>query len=459
MMTGYGTSMPNVNEKFAGKTLVVGLGKTGLSVVRFLAARGESVAVTDSRDLPPGLDELRHEFPDVARFLGSFDERAFAAAERIIVSPGVALSQPAIVDCIERGIPVLGDIELFARHADAPVVAITGSNGKTTVTTLLGQMARAAGWDAGVGGNIGTPALDLLGHGHACYILELSSFQLETVESLRSRAAVVLNLSEDHMDRYISMEDYALAKARIYQGAETPVVNLDDARVTAMVNPQRQVGFTLGPVHGNDEYGCRDVDGRRWLCRGEDLLCALDELKIAGAHNLANALAALALGDVLGLPMQSMLQALRDFTGLPHRTQFVATINGVDFYNDSKATNVGACEAALMGLHRDDQSRNVAILGGDCKDADFTALTGVLEKTCRGVVLIGRDADQLVRHIPHAIPMVRATDLRDAVAQAAALAQPSDRVLLSPACASFDMFSGYEQRGQAFIDIVREMLR
>ncbi|MBT8439219.1 MAG: UDP-N-acetylmuramoyl-L-alanine--D-glutamate ligase, partial [Gammaproteobacteria bacterium] len=432
--------MENTLQQFAGKTLVVGLGVTGMSVVRFLAERGEAVAVTDTRDIPPGLDELKEHFPDVARFVGGFDERAFVSADRLVVSPGVSLSDHCITQAIEQGIPVIGDVELFAQYVDAPVVAITGSNGKTTVTTLLGNMAVESGLNVGVGGNIGTPALDLLNKGYDLYVLELSSFQLETVESLKPVASVVLNVSEDHMDRYQGMEDYARAKSRIYHNAETEIVNLDDEQVMKMANPLRQIGFTTGQVASDEEYGTCEIGGEVWLCHGSEQLCPVDSLLISGKHNNANALAALALGKAAGLDSGKMLSALQRFGGLPHRTQYVAEIAGVMFYNDSKATNVGACKAALYGLHKDDGSKSVVILGGDCKGADFSDLGTVLAETCRGVVLIGRDTEDIRCIVPESVNNVSATDMTDAVSKAASLALSGDRVLLSPACASLDMF-------------------
>ena len=449
--------MATPESTFAGKTLVVGLGKTGMSVVRFLAAKGESVAVTDSRDIPPGLDELKESYPDVARFLGRFDEKAFLSADRLIVSPGLSLKDPLIQQAIERGIPVYGDVELFAHYSDAPVIAITGSNGKTTVTTLVGEMARAAGFDVGVGGNIGTPALDLLDCGHDLFVLELSSFQLETISSLKPLTAVVLNVSQDHMDRYASLKEYANAKARIFDKAQNKVVNRDDAVVSSMPVSANVIGFTLKEPAKATDFGIRNIDGQDWVCQGNEALLKTDELLISGQHNVANVMAALALGVSAGFAMESMLEALKGFTGLPHRTQFVAEVNGIKFFNDSKATNVGSCVAALQGLHRYDQSRSVVIMGGDCKGADFTELSNVLMMTCRGVVLIGRDADQIAAVVPASVMLEKAKDMKEAVNKAFAMAKQGDRVLLSPACASFDMFSGFEERGQVFSHAAREL--
>jgi UDP-N-acetylmuramoylalanine--D-glutamate ligase len=439
----------------AVKTLIVGLGKTGLSCARYLARRGEPFAVTDSREKPPGLDQLREEMPDCAVFLGSFQAEVFEAAGRLLVSPGVAVSEPLIQAAAARGVEILGDIELFAREAAAPVVAITGSNGKSTVTTLVGEMAGAAGLRVAIGGNLGEPALDLLDPQVELYVLELSSFQLETTRSLRAAAAVVLNLSPDHMDRYPSLDAYAAAKAVIYQGARTGLINRDDPRVAAMTgSAEEELGFTLGsPAKG--DFGICQVEGAAWLCVGGEPLLAVQELLIPGRHNLANALAALALGSAVDLPLAAMLQALRSFPGLPHRTQFVAEKGGVRWYNDSKGTNVGATVAALEGLHPlQGDDRTVLIAGGDCKDADFTALAPVVERTVRAVVLIGRDAPAIEAVLKGRSRLVHARDLPEAVSQALELAQPGDRVLLSPACASFDMFRNYEHRGQAFVEAV-----
>ncbi|MET0102001.1 MAG: UDP-N-acetylmuramoyl-L-alanine--D-glutamate ligase [Sedimenticola sp.] len=442
-----------------GKTLVVGLGKTGLSCARFLATRDVPVAITDSREQPPGLDELRSELPDTALFLGAFEAAVFEAADRLVVSPGVPVDQPLIRQAMARGVPVIGDIELFAQAADAPVAAITGSNGKSSVTTLLGEMADRAERRVKVGGNLGEPALDLLSDEADLYVLELSSFQLETTHTLAPRVAVVLNVSADHMDRYDSMASYADAKARIYNNAEVGVFNLDDPRVMAMRGAESSaLFFTLGEP-GEGTFGLRAEDDRLWLCFEQERLVAADELKVPGRHNLANALAALAMGRALDLPMAAMLDALREFKGLPHRTQFVAEHAGVRWYNDSKGTNVGACIAALNGfVSASGDDRTVLIAGGDGKGADFSDLKPVVEETARGVVLMGRDAALIAGAIGDKVPVVFAEDMDEAVARAAELALPGDRVLLSPACASFDMYRSYEHRGEVFMTTVGRLV-
>jgi UDP-N-acetylmuramoylalanine--D-glutamate ligase len=441
------------------KTLIVGLGATGLSCARFLAAQGVQVAVADSREAPPGLEALHAEHPDIAVFLGPFDDRLFDSAERLVVSPGVPVTTPQIAAARHRGIPVVGDIELFARVAAAPVVAITGSNGKSTVTTLVGEMAKASAIRVAVGGNLGTPALDLLDDAVELYVLELSSFQLETTESLQAAVAAVLNVSPDHMDRYPDVDTYAAAKARVLRGAGVGVYNADDPLVAAMGGADDRWYFTLGESEDDKMFGVVAIDEVDYLCRGEQPLLAAHELKIPGLHNRANALAALAMGSALGLDLTAMLDVLRAYPGLPHRTEFVAEIDGVRWYNDSKGTNVGAAIAALRGLDQGDAARSVLIAGGDCKGADFSALAPVAAACARGVVLIGRDAAQIAAVLPDGLPAVHARDMDEAVDQARAMALPGDRVLLSPACASFDMFSGYAERGMRFMQAVRRLVR
>ncbi|MFO1423041.1 MAG: UDP-N-acetylmuramoyl-L-alanine--D-glutamate ligase [Candidatus Competibacteraceae bacterium] len=443
-----------------GTTLVVGLGKSGLSVARALKALGATFAVTDSRADPPGLAALRAEFPDLPCHLGGFDPAAFAGAARLVVSPGVAVATPVIAEAAARGVPVWGDIELLARLTQVPVAAITGSNGKSTVTTLLGLMAERAGVRAAVGGNLGTPALELwlrdesnTAVGPELYVLELSSFQLETTHTLNAQVATVLNLSPDHMDRYASLADYIAAKRRIFHGDGAMVVNADDPAVMAMVESGRQVvRFTLTePAEG--EFGLRWDAGETWLAHGPDRWIAATELRISGAHNLANALAALAMGHVLGLRREGMLAALREFAGLAHRTTQVRERAGVGWFDDSKGTNVGATVAAVRGL----QGQVVLIAGGDGKGQDFSPLRAALVDKARAVVLIGRDAPLIAAALGDSVPLRMAADMEAAVTAAAQLAQPGDSVLLSPACASFDMFSGYEERGAVFAAAVRRL--
>lgn len=435
------------------RSLVVGMGKTGISMLRFLHGIGVECAVTDSRQEPPGLQSLIEEFPGVATFIGGFDDKVFAQADVILLSPGVSPSEPAIAAAERRGVPVIGDIEIFAHFVDAPVVAITGSNGKSTVTTLIAQMAKASGLDVRVGGNLGIPALELLRNGRPdLYVLELSSFQLECTHTLESAAAVVLNISADHMDRHGTLAEYAAIKSSIYRGDGTMVINRDDPWSAAMAEPLRsKISYGLS-IPRSDEYGLINQGGQQWLARGSKGLMMTRDMRIPGRHNLSNALAALALGEAIELDLGAMLDTLRSFEGLPHRTQWVAKIDGVNWYNDSKGTNVGATVAALKGL----TGRQVLIAGGIGKDADFTPLADALVEKGKAVVVFGRDAELIAEAVGNVVPVFHAVSLERAIDKAAAIAESGDAVLFSPACASFDMFSNYEERGRAFMALVRE---
>jgi len=436
------------------RTLIVGLGKTGLSCARFLAAHGEEIAITDSRERPPGLAELRALLPDAAVFLGGFSEDALKRADRLVLSPGVAAGIPFIAKARSLGLPVLGDIELFAHYARAPVVGITGANGKSTVTTLLGVMAEHAGKRAKVGGNLGTPALDLLGeHEPDLYVLELSSFQLEITDSLPCVAATVLNLSPDHMDRYAGMAEYAAAKARIFRHCRTAVLNREDAWVRDMAaNVKHRVSFGLGEPKAGD-YGVIGTGAGEWLARGTERLMPVSVMRLRGCHNLANALAALALGEAAGLPMPAMLTALESFRGLPHRMEYVTTSKGAVWYDDSKGTNVGATLAAVQGVSQP----LVLIAGGDGKGQDFMPLADALAGKARAVVLLGKDAELIEKAIAGRVPVQRVKDMDMAVTAAAALARDGDMVLLSPACSSLDMFDNFEHRGRVFAAAARRL--
>ena len=457
----------NIDQRLPGKrALVVGLGKTGLSCARFLYQQGVEVAVTDSRPSPPYLDELHASLPDIAVFVDGFDKKAFVSADFLLVSPGVSLQEPFIADAIRRGIPVLGDIELFARYVNAPVLAITGSNGKSTVTSLLGEMVLNAGKTVKVGGNLGEPALTLLsGEVPQLYVLELSSFQLETTYSLNALAATVLNISQDHMDRYIDIQAYAATKAKIYAGNGALIVNAEEPRLLQMAKTaqkdtsvkKRNVIYFHQHKPQTNEYGIVPYEGEDYLAKGGDVqferLMPVSALKIFGAHNVANALATLALGEAVGLPMANMLQSLASFSGLPHRTQYVAKDRQITWYNDSKATNVGATLAALQGLPG---NKIVLIAGGQAKGQDFSSLHQVLAQRGRGLVLIGEDAALLATAIGNILPTEYAQDMQHAVSIASQMAQAGDAVLLSPACASLDMFNGFEHRGEVFTQSVRE---
>ena len=435
------------------RALVVGLGKTGYSIARCLARHGISFAVADTRETPPLLAEFQEHLPDAALFLGAFQADAFEAATHLIVSPGVSLDEPAIAAAARRGIPVLGDLDLFACLAKAPVAAITGANGKSTVTTLLGLMAEADGRKVRVGGNLGTPMLDLLDDEAELYVLELSSFQLERSELLEPIAATVLNISPDHMDRYPDLQAYADAKRRIFKGDGLCVLNRDDPRVAAMAEPSRRCAwFSLTDTKA--EYGLKRVAGEEWLACCGQVLIQSNEIRIQGRHNIANALAAVALGDAVGLARTAMISELKRFGGLDHRMQWVAEIDGVAWINDSKATNVGACMAALAGL----DSKAVLIAGGDGKGADFNLLRPVVAEKVRAAVLMGKDAPLLEAALKDLIPLARVENMRQAVPAARALAQPGDTVLLAPACASLDQYKDYQERGRMFAEAVRGLV-
>ena len=437
--------------------IIVGLGKSGMSLVRFLANRGVSFAVADTRENPPELATLRRDYPQVEVRCGELDVEFLCRADELYVSPGLALATPALQQAAARGVKLSGDIELFARHAKAPIIAITGSNAKSTVTTLVGEMAVAAGKRVAVGGNLGTPALDLLSDDIELYVMELSSFQLETTDQLGAEVATVLNISEDHMDRYSGLPAYHLAKHRVFRGARQVVVNRQDVLTRPLIGeglPCWTFGLNTPDFHG---FGLREENGEKYLAFQFELLMPVRELKIRGAHNQSNALAALALGHAVGLPMDAMLSSLRTFGGLEHRCQWVREHNGVNYYNDSKATNVGAALAAIEGLGADISGKLVLIAGGDGKGADFSGLAAPIGAHCRAVVLLGRDAELIAQVLGDSVPLIRAQSLDEAVQRCAETAQPGDAVLLSPACASFDMFKNYEERGQLFAQAVRDL--
>ncbi len=440
------------------KVLVLGLGETGLSSLRWLAAQGASLSVADTRENPPGLDALKAELPQVTIHTGAFKASYFADVDLIIASPGVPLSEPEIQAAIQRGINVVGDVELFGQYrpSSAKVIAITGANGKTTVTTLVGEICKAAGLKTIVAGNIGLPVLDVLSmETPDVYVLELSSFQLETTSNLQIDAATMLNLSEDHMDRYASFQDYAIAKARIFYNAKLQVLNRDDAWSMMMARPKlAQVTFGLNDDDEENSYGLKQVDGDTWLCDGDKELINLQDLKIVGLHNAANALAAVALCRGIGIDYAHIIQTLYNFKGLPHRVEWVANINDVDYYDDSKGTNVGATCAALTGLAQ----KVVLIAGGDGKGQDFSPLADAVAENASAVVLIGRDAPLIEAVLIQTnVPLYQAADLPEAVNIAKKLAKADEAVLLSPACASFDMFKNYVHRAEVFVAAVNRL--
>ncbi|MDN5987025.1 MAG: UDP-N-acetylmuramoyl-L-alanine--D-glutamate ligase [Hafniaceae bacterium] len=430
------------------KVVIIGLGLTGLSCVDFFLARGVTPRVIDTRISPPGLDKLPE---NVERHLGDMNQEWLLDADLIVASPGIALASPALSVAAEAGVEIVGDIELFCREAQAPIVAITGSNGKSTVTTLVGEMAKSAGWNVGVGGNIGLPALMLLKQECDLYVLELSSFQLETTSSLRAAAATILNVTEDHMDRYpLGLQQYRAAKLRVYENAKVCVVNSDDALTMPIRGADSRCvsfGADVGDYHLNRQQG------EIWLrVRGEKVLNTR-EMKVTGKHNFTNALAALALADAVGIPRASSLKALTTFTGLAHRFQLSLEHNGVRWINDSKATNVGSTEAALNGLHVDGTLH--LLLGGDGKSADFSALAQYLQGDNVRLYCFGRDGAQLAALRPEIAEQTET--MEQAMRMIAAKVKTGDMVLLSPACASLDQFKSFEQRGDEFSRLAKEL--
>lgn len=436
-------------------TAIVGMGATGLSAARFLSSIGKSFVFADSRTEPPRLPEVREQYPDVSMVLGPFTEDLLLGFDRVVVSPGVSLEEPALVAARERGVKLIGDVELFLEQAAAPVIVITGSNGKSTVTTLLGKMAEACGLSVGVGGNLGTPMLDLLDEGHQLYVIELSSFQLELVTDTRGAIAGLLNISPDHMDRYAGLQQYHAAKHRIFLGASTVINNRQDPLTNPLLSTSvKQSSFGLNkPDLGS--FGLLDEDGQQWLACGLEPLMPVADVAIKGTHNTANALAALALGQAAGLDMTAMLETLKTYKGLAHRCEHVATVNQVMYIDDSKGTNVGATVAALNGFGEKDRANLILIAGGQGKGQDFSKLKKPVAQFVKLVALYGEDAAKIASELQGSSEIEQFDSLENAVAKAAASAQSGDIVLLSPACASFDMFSGFEQRGQRFQSAVK----
>lgn len=447
-------SMTEVAQSF--DTLVLGLGRTGLSCIRYLAGAGERLGVADTRQVPPELQNLKENHPEVPFFAGEFQPGLLCRARRLIVSPGIAPGHPAIRSARRAGVEIMGDTEIFCRNINAPLIAVTGSNGKSTVVSLLAQMLERAGLRAGLGGNIGVPALDLLALPVPdYYVLELSSFQLETLRSHRPVAAAVLNVSADHLDRYEDIREYAGTKENIYGGGGTMVINRDDEIVLGMLRPEREV-ITYSLAQSGADFNVGTRAGENWLMNNRTALVKQSELKVRGAHNLANILACLALGRSLDLPMPAMLEAARAFTGLPHRCEWVTGFNGVNWINDSKGTNVGATLAALNGLSND--AKNIILIaGGDGKGADFSLLGGAIGKHVKSTIVIGRSANEIAAVVPDREAVFYATGMAAAANTAFRLAQPGDTVLLSPACSSLDMFRDFAERGDEFKRCVADL--
>ncbi|MBL7480527.1 UDP-N-acetylmuramoyl-L-alanine--D-glutamate ligase [Legionella bononiensis] len=438
--------------------LVAGLGKTGLSIARYLHRKNKSFIVFDTRKEAPGLAEFKAEFPHIPVYLQSLPDQQLSQLTDIITSPGLSLDTPFIKQAIQSGVAVYGDIECLAKEINTPVIAITGTNGKSTVTTLVGDMAKAAGFRVAVAGNIGTPVLDMLDdeHQYDLWVLELSSFQLDLTYSLSPVAATILNVTPDHLDRHHTMEAYIQAKQRIYHRAQAAIVNRQDG--VTIPNETSNPGIrlvTFGsdvPTQGN--WGLISKDETIYLAKGSECLLSVDSLLIKGVHNWLNALAACALAEAAGVPEHHILHVLKTFAGLPHRCQWVRSLDGVEWINDSKGTNVGATISAINGIGGAMQGKIVLIAGGQGKGADFSDLTKPIADFVRSIVLIGEDADKMEAALAHVVPVVRASSLDNAVVLAKTCAKPGDVVLLSPACASLDMFRDFNHRGDVFASSV-----
>jgi len=434
--------------------LVAGLGKTGLSVARYLHRNQKEFIAFDTRKEAPGFAEFSVEFPDVPVYLQHIPEEVISQVTDIIASPGLPLDTPFIKQAMQAGVAVYGDIECLAREIHAPVVAITGTNGKSTVTSLVGEMAKAAGYKVAVAGNIGTPVLDMLvdEHQYDLWVLELSSFQLDLTWFLTSVAATILNVSPDHLDRHHTLDAYVQAKQKVYHQTQVALFNRDDVS-TQPVAECHCVSFGKdAPAEGN--WGLISQDNKIALAKGSTCILPVDSILIKGVHNWLNALAACALADAVGISPHHMIDVLTTFPGLPHRCQWVRTLDGVDWINDSKGTNIGATISAINGIGGSMQGKIVLIAGGQGKGADFKELTQPIADFVRSIVLIGEDADKIEAALADVAPIIRTTSLDNAVVLAKKQAKPGDVVLLSPACASLDMFRDFNQRGELFASLV-----
>ncbi len=445
--------------------VVVGLGLTGISCIRYLVLNGKSVSVVDSRAEPPGLETLLEEFANINVTVGSLNEDVLRTADYLIVSPGVSLQEPAIAKAIAAGAHILSDVDLFCRSVelanrigdqrpDAKIAAITGSNGKSTVASLLHAMVIRDGIPSSLCGNIGVPVLDVVDKNSSVFVVELSSFQLERSSELRTSVATVLNVSADHMDRYASLEEYRASKLSIYKNCDAIVFNREDLLTKPVLSHDaKTVSFGFDSPTDNN-YGLIEHDGADWIACGDVALIDAAALRLPGRHNLLNAMAALAMGDVLGLARDAMLEELLVFAGLPHRCEWVADINGVAYINDSKGTNTGATQAAINGLAKAKQKSIVLIAGGIGKDADFSELCESVSRAVKVAILFGQDASEIQAALESSTTIELASDLGNAVETAYRYAQAGDTVLFSPACASFDMFKSFEHRGLVYCESV-----
>ncbi len=436
--------------------LVAGLGKTGLSIARYLRRNNKTFVVFDTRQDAPSLAEFKAAFPDIPVHLQTVPDEVLSQVTDIIASPGLSLDTPFIKQAISSGISVYGDIECLARETHAPIVAITGTNGKSTVTTLVGEMAKAAGFNVAVAGNIGTPVLDMLDdeHQYDLWVLELSSFQLDLTYSLSPIVSTILNVTPDHLDRHHTLDAYVQAKQRIYHQAKVALYNREDALTLPHETTEQNVISFGGDVSQVGNWGLINQQGTVYLAKGVDCLMPVESLLIKGVHNWLNALAACALAEAAGISQQYIITVLKTFAGLPHRCQWVRSLDGVEWINDSKGTNVGATISAINGIGGAMQGKIVLIAGGQGKGADFDELTQPIADFVRSVVLIGEDADKMEAALVNVVPIVRASTLDNAVALARTCAKPGDVVLLSPACASLDMFRDFNHRGELFASSV-----
>jgi len=432
------------------RRLIVGLGITGISCIRHFLRLGLSFSVLDTREQPPEIEAVLKEFPNVDIRFGDGHSEWVDGANEIYVSPGISKGDPLFATAIARGALITGDIDLFANDVTAPVIAISGSNAKSTVTTLVGEMAKCANINAGVGGNLGEPALNLLSPSREAYVLELSSFQLERCSDLQPKVACLLNVSADHMDRHQTMMIYHQAKQRVYRGAKHVVFNRHDHLTT----PLRTVDVSIKSfgldIPDLGQFGVKEIQGQRHLVKGFESLMPVSDIPLMGDHHILNTLAALAIGDAAGFPLTAMQTAIKQFKGLPHRCEWVGDVNGVRYINDSKATNVGATVAALKGLSSSVSGNIVLIAGGQTKGANFSALISALKPLSCKLILLGEGADTIAALASDQHEIFRVVTLEQAVSVAESNSKTGDLVLLSPACASFDMFSGFEQRGNIF---------
>jgi UDP-N-acetylmuramoylalanine--D-glutamate ligase len=436
--------------------LIVGLRRTGLSIAAYLTRKNLPFFVLDIDPDPKDVENFKNAYPEAEIFLGELPSAIYPKLLEIITSPGIAWESPIFQKALELGIPVFGDIECFAREVEHPVVAITGTNGKSTVTTLVGEMAKASGFSTAVGGNIGLPVLNLLEDKNLynLWVLELSSFQLASTQTLAPLASTILNISEDHMDRHQTMSSYIESKHRIYKNTSMAIYNREDSNTFPSSTVGKQVSFGLNePAEG--DWGIRIKEGKTYIAQGQDCILSTDSLQIKGKHNWQNAMAACALASAAGIDRKAMVAVLSTFSGLEHRCQWVKTLDGVDWINDSKGTNVGATVSAIAGIGDSMQGKIVLIAGGLCKGADFRELRASVAEYVRTLVLIGQDAAIIEEALSDLVPIEHAISLEEAVAKAKSQAKAGDVVLLSPACASMDMFKDFNHRGESFVQLVQ----